>query len=575
MDIDSYLNEHENKSLLRVLTCGSVDDGKSTLIGRLLYDSKLIFDDQLAELRKASEKNGTAGAGKIDYALLLDGLKAEREQGITIDVAYRYFTTPRRKFIIADCPGHEQYTRNMATGASTADAAIILIDARHGVLTQTKRHAFIASLLKIRHLIVAVNKMDLLNYSEEKFRKIEEEFGSFTQQLNIPDVRFVPISAIEGENVTQTTGKTPWYQGDHLLSILETLDSSDSRNLRDFRFPVQTVIRPNLDFRGFAGSITSGSIRRGDPIVTLPSFQNSRIRRIVTPDGDLEEAFSPQSVVLELEDEIDISSGDMIVKKGNLPHIEDRLEARVIWMSEKPLLPGGKYIIRHAGRNIQGRIAELQYDIDVNTLESRHATQLPLNHVGRIVLETASPLFYDYYRDNRSGGAFILIDPLNNVTAGAGMLRPSHIDKVPEKEQEQLPTFVSSDERMETFGHGGKQIYVAGEDSDLARSFAKQLERELHRLKAHTYGLDFKAEGVWGRFAREIVNASGLLAEAGLMSIAALPGLPVLPRKAKGAYCIWLGNVVSAPETADRILPPAEANENTASLLARTLYVEF
>ena len=303
--------------------------------------------------------------------------------------------------------------------------------------------------------------------------------------------------------------------------------------------------------------------------------RQSRIRRIVTPDGDLEEAFSPQSVVLELEDEIDISSGDMIVKKGNLPHIEDRLEARVIWMSEKPLLPGGKYIIRHAGRNIQGRIAELQYDIDVNTLESRHATQLPLNHVGRIVLETASPLFYDYYRDNRSGGAFILIDPLNNVTAGAGMLRPSHIDKVPEKEQEQLPTFVSSDERMETFGHGGKQIYVAGEDSDLARSFAKQLERELHRLKAHTYGLDFKAEGVWGRSAREIVNASGLLAEAGLMSIAALPGLPVLPRKAKGAYCIWLGNVVSAPETADRILPPAEANENTASLLARTLYVEF
>ena len=575
MDIDSYLNEHENKSLLRVLTCGSVDDGKSTLIGRLLYDSKLIFDDQLAELRKASEKNGTTGAGNIDYALLLDGLKAEREQGITIDVAYRYFTTPRRKFIIADCPGHEQYTRNIATGASTADAAIILIDARHGVLTQTKRHAFIASLLKIRHLIVAVNKMDLLNYSEEKFRKIEEEFGSFTQQLNIPDVRFVPISAIEGENVTQTTGKTPWYQGDHLLSILETLDSSDSRNLRDFRFPVQTVIRPNLDFRGFAGSITSGAIRRGDPVVTLPSFQNSRIKRIVTPDGDLEEAFSPQAVVLELEDEIDISSGDMIVKKGNLPHIEDRLEARVIWMSEKPLLPGSKYMIRHAGRNIQGRIAELQYDIDVNTLESRHATQLPLNHVGRIVLETSSPLFYDYYRDNRSGGAFILIDPLNNVTAGAGMLRPPHRDKAPEKEQEQLPTFVSSDERAETFGHGGKQIYIAGEDSELARSFAKQLERELHRLKAHTYGLDFKAEGVWGRSAKEIVNVSGLLAEAGLMSIAVLPRLPVLPRNTKGAYCIWLGNVVSAPETADRILPPAKANENTAFLLARTLYVEF
>lgn len=577
MDINAYLNEHENKSLLRVLTCGSVDDGKSTLIGRLLYDSKLIFDDQLSELRKASEKNGTTGAGKIDYALLLDGLKAEREQGITIDVAYRYFTTPRRKFIIADCPGHEQYTRNMATGASTVDAAIILIDARHGVLTQTKRHAFIVSLLKIRHLIVAVNKMDLLDYSEEKFHAIEADFREFTRQLNIPDIRFIPISAIEGENVTHQTGKTAWFHGDHLLTQLETLDISDSQNFHDFRFPVQVVIRPNPDFRGFAGMITSGVIRKGDEIVALPSFKTSRVKTIVTPDGHFEEAFSPQSVVLELEDEIDISSGDMIVKKGLIPHISDRVEARVIWMSEKPMRSGDKYLVRHAGKNTHGRIAELQYDIDVNTLESRQVRELPLNHVGRIVLETNSPLFYDYYRDNRSGGAFILIDPITNITAGAGMIRPAHRAGASNHEQgkESINAFVASDERAEMFGHGGRQIYVAGEDIEPARHFARQLERELFRLGAHTYGLDYRSEGLWGRSAREIMNVAGLLSEAGVMSVAVLPGLPALPLKAHGIFRVWLGDVNGAPETADRIIPIQKAGKISAALLARTLFVDF
>jgi bifunctional enzyme CysN/CysC len=538
----------------------------------------LIFDDQLAELRKASEKNGTTGAGKIDYALLLDGLKAEREQGITIDVAYRYFTTPRRKFIIADCPGHEQYTRNMATGASTADAAIILIDARHGVLTQTKRHAFIVSLLKIKHLIVAVNKMDLLDYSEEKFREIETEFRDFTAQLNIPDIRFIPISAIEGENVTQQTGKTPWYHGEQLLSQLETLDASDTNNFSDFRFPIQVVIRPNLDFRGFAGSIVSGVIHKGDEIVALPSFKTSKVKRIVTPDGDLEEAFAPQAVVLELEDEIDISSGDMIVRKGSLPHVADRVEARVIWMSETPLKAGNKYVVRHAGKNTQGRIAELQYDIDVNTLESRHVDELPLNHVGRIVLETSSPLFYDYYRDNRAGGAFILIDPLTNITAGAGMIRPESKQTGSDGNSSQgeiQAEFVTEAERTLAFGHPGRQIYVAGEGEELAQRFAKLLERSLFHLKAHTYGLDFHSEGVWGLSARELVQEARFLAAAGLICVVALPGLPVLGDETRGSFCIWIGDPDTAPETADRIIPSDQANEEAATLLAKSLYLEF
>ena len=430
MDIDSYLNEHENKSLLRVLTCGSVDDGKSTLIGRLLYDSKLIFDDQLAELRKASEKNGTAGAGKIDYALLLDGLRAEREQGITIDVAYRYFTTPRRKFIIADCPGHEQYTRNMATGASTADAAIILIDARHGVLTQTKRHAFIVSLLKIRHLIVAVNKMDLLKYSEEKFRKIEEEFGSFTQQLNIPDVRFVPISAIEGENVTQTTGKTPWYQGDHLLSILETLDASDSRNLRDFRFPVQYVLRPNLDFRGFCGKVASGIIRKGDKVMALPSGKVSHVKSIVTFDGELDYAFPPQSVTLTLEDEIDVSRGEMLVHPDNLPVVDRNFEAMLVWMDEEPMDINKSFFIKQTTNVSRTRIDSIKYKVDVNTMEHSSVPFLSLNEIARVVFTTAKELFFDPYRKNKSCGSFILIDPITNNTSAVGMI----IDRVEKKD---------------------------------------------------------------------------------------------------------------------------------------------
>ncbi|MFA6633226.1 MAG: sulfate adenylyltransferase subunit CysN, partial [Kiritimatiellia bacterium] len=375
--IDTFLNEHEHKNLLRFITCGSVDDGKSTLIGRLLYDSKLIYEDQLSSLQDASAKNGTTGAGEIDYALLLDGLKAEREQGITIDVAYRYFATPQRKFIIADTPGHEQYTRNMATGASTANLAVILIDARYGVVTQTRRHAFIASLLGIGHLLVAVNKMDIGGYQEETFLQIRQAFQDFARKLDIPDIRYVPISALKGTNVvTRTPQATPWYEGPSLLEILETVDVSSDLNQRDLRFPVQVVLRPHLNFRGFAGSVVSGTVAPGDRIRVLPSNVTSTVARVVTAEGDLPEAFAPQAVTVELADEVDISSGDMIVHENNRPQVKDRFEAVVIWMSETPLKAGDRYLVRHAGRFVKARSDAVLYAVDVNTMEQRQAKSL-------------------------------------------------------------------------------------------------------------------------------------------------------------------------------------------------------
>ncbi|MDR2850331.1 MAG: sulfate adenylyltransferase subunit CysN [Verrucomicrobiota bacterium] len=422
-DIASYLNDHEHKNLLRFITCGSVDDGKSTLIGRLLFDSKLIYDDQLSSLQDVSAKSGTTGAGEIDYALLLDGLKAEREQGITIDVAYRYFSTPQRKFIIADTPGHEQYTRNMATGASTANLAIILIDARYGVVTQTRRHAFIASLLGIRHLLVAVNKMDIGGYQEATFLGIRDAFAAFASDLDIPDIRFVPISALKGTNVVAPSpALTPWYTGPSLLTLLETVDVSQDINQTDFRFPVQVVIRPHLNFRGFAGTVASGAVKPGDRIRVLPSGKTSRVKRIVTADGDLPEAFAPQAVTLELEDEIDISSGDMIVHDGNPPRVADLFEATVIWMSETPLRPGAQVLARHAGRFVKARIESLIYAVDVNTMERKPAAELPLNGIGRVVVSTTLPLYLDPYAVNHATGSLIFVEPISNVTSGAAMV---------------------------------------------------------------------------------------------------------------------------------------------------------
>ncbi len=382
-DIDAYLAEHERKELLRFITCGSVDDGKSTLIGRLLYDSKMIYEDQLAKIEKDSLVHGTVG-GNFDPALLTDGLRAEREQGITIDVAYRYFSTARRKFIIADTPGHVQYTRNMATGASTADLAVILIDARYGVLEQTRRHSFIVSLLGIRHILVAVNKMDLVDFDEKVFDQIRREYRSFASRLEIPDLHFIPISALQGDNLVEKSVNMPWYNGNTLMNFLESVYIGSDRNLQDFRFPVQIVLRPNLDFRGFAGSISSGIVRVGDEIMALPSRKTSRIREIVTADGNLEEAFVPMSVTLTLEDEIDVSRGDMIVRPGNVPKLEQKFDAEIVWMTDKPMVPGKQYLFKQTTRTVPGTIHTLRYRIDVNTLHSVDAPTLSLNEIGRV-----------------------------------------------------------------------------------------------------------------------------------------------------------------------------------------------
>ncbi|HEY1683476.1 MAG TPA: sulfate adenylyltransferase subunit CysN [Tepidisphaeraceae bacterium] len=420
-DIDTYLDRNQRKELLRFLTCGSVDDGKSTLIGRLLHDSKMIYEDQLAAVKKDSAKFSTTG-GDIDLALLTDGLKAEREQGITIDVAYRYFSTDKRKFIIADTPGHEQYTRNMATGASTCQLAIILIDARHGVMTQTRRHSFIVSLLGIKHVVVAINKMDLVGYSQEAFEKIKAEYTGFIAKLAIPDVQFIPMSALKGDNVVDKTGTMPWYQGPPLLNHLESVHIASDINLSDLRFPVQYVLRPNLDFRGFAGTVASGIVRKGDSVVALPSGKRSKVKSIVTYDGELTEAFGPQAVTVTLTDEIDISRGDMLVLDGNQPHVSSDIEAMVVWMSEKPFVPGRTYWLKQTTRTVSAEIVEFRYGVDVNTLEKRPVNQLALNEVAHVQLGLTQPICYDAYKSNRATGAFIIIDRLTNNTVGAGMI---------------------------------------------------------------------------------------------------------------------------------------------------------
>ena len=366
-DIDAYLSQHEQKELLRFLTCGSVDDGKSTLIGRLFYDAKLIYEDTLKTLEKDSATQGTTG-GDFDPALFTDGLKAEREQGITIDVAYRYFSTAKRKFIIADTPGHEQYTRNMATGASTCDLAIILVDARHGVVTQTKRHSFIVSLLGIKHVMVAVNKMDLVDYSQDVFDQIYLDYRNFAERLNIPDLHFIPISALLGDNIVDASDNMPWYQGTTLMNFLDSVYIGSDRNLEDFRFPVQFVNRPHLDFRGFCGTIASGIVRKGDEIMVLPSRTKSRIKSIVTFDGDRQEAFTPESITLTLEDEVDASRGDMIVRPGNMPKQEQKFDAMIVWMDEEPLVPGKAYIFKQTTKTVTGTISTLRYQVDVNSL---------------------------------------------------------------------------------------------------------------------------------------------------------------------------------------------------------------
>jgi sulfate adenylyltransferase subunit 1 len=417
---ESYLN----MDLLRFTTAGSVDDGKSTLIGRLLFDSKAIFEDQMEQIEEISTRKGK---GYVDLSLLTDGLRAEREQGITIDVAYRYFATPKRKFIVADTPGHVQYTRNMVTGASTANLAIILIDARHGVIEQTCRHSFIASLLQIKHVVVCVNKMDLVDFSEEKFNKIREDYTNFASKLNIPDIRFIPISALMGDNVVEPSTKMSWYQGGTLMYTLETVNIASDLNMIDCRFPVQYVIRPQSDefhdFRGFAGRIEGGVFKPGDEIMHLPSGLTTKIKTIETMDGQLQEAFPPMSITMTLEDNIDISRGDMIVKPNNQPEVGQDIEIMLCWLNDKKMTPGGKYGIKHTTKDARCVIKEVRYKMNINTLHKIEDDKtIGLNDIGRVLIRTTSPLFYDSYNKNRITGSVILVDEFTNETVGAGMI---------------------------------------------------------------------------------------------------------------------------------------------------------
>ena len=425
LNIKAYLDADERKSLLRLLTAGSVDDGKSTLIGRLLFDSKKLYEDQLQALERDSKRVGNAGAGEIDYALLLDGLKAEREEGITIDVAYRYFSTNLRKFIIADTPGHEQYTRNMITGGSTANLAIILVDARTGVITQTRRHTFLVSLLGIKHIVLAVNK-------------IKGEYLELTNQLGIEDVTCFPISAKEGDNVVEKSERTPWFEGTSLLQYLETVPIDQDRNMQDFRFPVQYVLRPNLDFRGFSGKVASGVIRKGDEIMALPSRKTSRVKSIVTYEGELDYAFCPQCVTITLEDEIDISRGEMLVKPDNLPFIGRHIQTKLVWMDEEPMDRSKQFFLKANTNTTRATISAIDYRIDVNTMEHLEGKDFKLNEIGQVQITTAKTLFFDAYKQNRATGAFILIDPITNNTCAVGMIE-KQLDEA-DLLQEDLPT---------------------------------------------------------------------------------------------------------------------------------------
>ncbi|WP_020164996.1 sulfate adenylyltransferase subunit CysN [Methyloversatilis discipulorum] len=486
-DIGAYLKQHEHKSLLRFITCGSVDDGKSTLIGRLLYESKMLFEDQLAALEADSKKVGTQG-GDLDFALLVDGLAAEREQGITIDVAYRFFSTDRRKFIVADTPGHEQYTRNMVTGASTADLAIILVDARHGVQTQTRRHSFLVSLIGIKRVVVAINKMDLVGYSEATFRRILDDYRAFAAQLGLEDIVAIPMSALKGDNITSQSEQMGWYHGPTLMGYLETVEVDQKRRLKGpFRLPVQWVNRPNLDFRGFAGTIASGVIEPGAAIRVQPSGRTSTIKRIVTADGDLPRAIAGQSVTLVLEDEVDISRGDVISHKDTPAEVADQFEATLVWMQDEPMMPGRAYLMKIGTRTVTATVTDIKHKVNVNTLEHLAAKQLALNEIAVVKLGIDRPVAFDPYESVRETGGFILIDRISNATIGAGMLRfalrrshnihMQHVD-------------VDKATRGAMKGQKPCVLWFTGLSGAGKSTLANQLEKRLNALGRHTYLLD-------------------------------------------------------------------------------------
>ncbi|NLG78154.1 MAG: sulfate adenylyltransferase subunit CysN [Xanthomonadaceae bacterium] len=485
-DIQGYLKAHEHKGLLRFITCGSVDDGKSTLIGRLLYESKLVFEDQLAALEADSKKVGTQG-GELDFALLVDGLAAEREQGITIDVAYRFFSTDRRKFIVADTPGHEQYTRNMVTGASTADVAVILIDARKGVLTQTRRHSYIVSLLGIKHVVLAINKMDLVGFSKEIFDAIVQEYRDFSEQVGLEHVTAIPLSALKGDNMLERSARTPWYDGPTLMSYLETVEIEDDLQAKPFRLPVQWVNRPNQNFRGFAGTIASGVVRVGDAIRALPSGRQSRVARIVTYDGDLDEAVAGQSVTLTLTDEIDVSRGDVLAAAESPPAVADQFQSTIVWMHEEPMLPGRPYLLKMETRTVTGSITAPKYKVNVNTLEHLAAKQLELNEIGVCNISLDRPVAFDPYVDNREMGGFILIDKLSNDTVGAGLLSFA-LRRAENIHWQALD--VNKQARSALKGQRACVLWFTGLSGAGKSTVANLVEKRLHALGRHTYTLD-------------------------------------------------------------------------------------
>ena len=485
-DIEAYLKAHEQKSLLRFITCGSVDDGKSTLIGRLLYESKLIFEDQLAALEADSKKMGTQG-DDLDFALLVDGLAAEREQGITIDVAYRFFSTDRRKFIVADTPGHEQYTRNMVTGASTAHVAVILIDARKGVLTQTRRHSYVVSLLGIREVVLAINKMDLIGYDEEEFNCIVRQYREFAKQIGIEEFTAIPMSALKGDNVTEATTAMPWYSGPTLMSFLESVEIDEDSQQRPFRFPVQWVNRPNQDFRGFAGMVAGGVVSVGDRIRALPSGRESKVARIVTMDGDLKRAVAGQSVTITLADEIDVSRGDVLVKSESPAGVADQFQATIIWMHDEPMLPGRPYLLKIGTKIVTASIAQPKFKVNVNTLEHLAAKQLELNEIGVCNLNLDRPIAFDSYADNRETGGFILIDRLTNDTVGAGLIQFA-LRRAENIHWQALD--VNKQARAQLKHQTASVLWFTGLSGAGKSTIANLVEKKLHAMGRHTYLLD-------------------------------------------------------------------------------------
>jgi len=485
-DIDAYLEAHQNKTLLRFITCGSVDDGKSTLIGRLLYDSKMVFEDQMAQLEADSKRVGTQG-GEIDFALLVDGLAAEREQGITIDVAYRFFSTETRKFIVADTPGHEQYTRNMVTGASTADAAVILIDARKGVLTQTRRHSYLVSLLGIRHVVLAVNKMDLIGWDKAAFDAIVADYRAFAASVGLNDVTAIPISGLKGDNIASRSNATAWHAGPTLMEWLETVDVGQDARAKPFRMPVQWVNRPNLDFRGFSGLIASGTVRPGDAVKVLPSGRTSTVARVVVMPGDLDEAVVGQSVTLTLKDEIDCSRGDVLVAADAPPEVADQFETTLVWMDDEPMPPGRPYLLKIGARTVTAQVTEIKHKVNVNTMEKLAAKRLDLNEiaVANISLDRAIP--FEPYADNRDMGGFILIDKISNRTVGAGLIN-HHLRRADNVHWQAVD--VDKAARAQLKGQKGRVVWLTGLSGAGKSTIANLVEKRLHALGRHTYLLD-------------------------------------------------------------------------------------